>query len=132
MSDYGKFNASIPVEADPNGKSPHEPGAKLDAGKPKIRKGLLEQFPRACIAVAQVSEFGAGKYTWGGWKTVPAGDERYGDAEVRHICKAAIEGLYDKDSGLLHRAHEAWNALAALELDLQAIETTKLTGQAAP
>lgn len=109
-------------EADPFGKHPHEPGAKMDAGKAPVRRGLLEQFPRACLAVAQVTASGALKYTWGGWLTVLDGVNRYGDAECRHICKAAIEGPVDKDYGHLHAAHEAWNALARLELMLRESE----------
>ncbi len=71
------------------------------------------------MAVAEVSEFGARKYTWNGWESVPDGAARYGDAEVRHICKAVVEGERDSDSGLLHAAHEAWNSLARLELILK-------------
>lgn len=106
-------------EKDPNGKDPSQPGAKLDAGKAPIRRGLLEYFPRACEAVAEVSLFGANKYTWNGWESVPDGVNRYGDAMVRHITKAKVEGPHDKDSGLLHAAHEAWNAMARLELMLR-------------
>lgn len=111
-----------PLESDPTGRKPNEPGAKLDAGKAPVRRGLLEYFPRACIAVAEVSASGAKKYTWNGWEAVPGGVDRYGDAEVRHICKAAIEGKVDQDYGHLHAAHEAWNALARLELLLRAGE----------
>ena len=107
------------LEKDPNGKLPQEPGAKLDHGKAPIRRGVLEYFPRALEEVAKVSEFGAGKYAWKGWMSVPDGINRYGDAEGRHILKAALEGEYDRDSGLLHAAHEAWNALARLELILR-------------
>lgn len=103
-------------EKDPHGKAPGELGAKLDAGKAPIRRGLLEYFPRACMAVAEVSAFGASKYAWNGWETVPDGINRYGDAMLRHVTKARIEGLNDADSGLLHAAHEAWNAMARLEL----------------
>lgn len=106
-------------ETDPHGRKPNEAGAKLDIGKSPIRRGLLEYFPRACLAVAEVSAFGAKKYTWGGWKSVPEVIDRYGDAEMRHVVKAAIEGERDKDSGLLHAAHEAWGALARLELILK-------------
>lgn len=114
------------MERDPNGVAPSTPGAKLDAGKEPVRRGLLEYFPRACLAVARVSAAGAAKYTWNGWETVKDGVDRYGDAEVRHICKAAIEGQVDPDFGELHAAHEAWNALARLELILRQHE------QAAP
>lgn len=109
-------------EKDPHGIAAHQPGAKLDAGKAPIRRGLLEYFPRACEAVAQVSAFGAAKYTWGGWETVPDGVNRYGDAAVRHVVKARTEGPVDSDSGLLHAAHEAWNALARLELLMRETE----------
>lgn len=107
------------IEVDPHGRDPKEPGSKLDAGKSPVRRGLLEYFPRACMAVADISLFGAQKYAWKGWETVPDGIDRYGDAEVRHICNAAIEGPITKDSQKAHAAHEAWNALARLELILR-------------
>lgn len=107
------------TETTPDGKSAHEPGAKLDAGKAPVRRGLLEYFPRACLAIAQVSASGAKKYAWNGWESVENGIDRYGDAEVRHICKSVIEGEVDKDFGHLHMAHEAWNSLARLELILR-------------
>ena len=107
------------IEYDPNGNDPKKLGAKLDAGKSPIRRGLLEYFPRACLAIADVSAAGASKYTWKGWESVLDGINRYGDAEIRHIVKAAIEGPVDEDYGLLHAAHEAWNALARLELILR-------------
>ena len=108
-----------PIEVDPSGRNPHELGAKLDAGKAPVRRGLLEYFPRACIAVANVSQHGASKYAWKGWETVPDGVDRYGDAALRHVCYAAIEGPLDEHSEQLHAAHEAWNALARLELLLR-------------
>lgn len=70
-------------ETDPTGRSPKEKGAKLDHGKPPIERGLLAYFPRAAAAVAEVSAFGALKYTWNGWETVPEGMIRYGDAMLR-------------------------------------------------
>jgi len=107
------------METDPTGRSPNEPGAKLDAGKPPVLRGAIQYFPRALEAVAAVSAFGASKYTWNGWETVPDGINRYGDASVRHLTKEAVEGDNDKDSGLLHAAHTAWNSLARLELILR-------------
>lgn len=104
------------------GPNPHAPGVKLDAGKSPVRRGLLEQFPRACMAVAHLSATGADKYTWEGWEQVPNGAARYGDADVRHICNAAIEGPVDSETNHLHAAHEAWNALARLELILRELE----------
>lgn len=107
------------AEADPNGKNPHEPGAKLDAGKAPLLRGVLGYFPRALTAVAEVSAMGARKYTWGGWESVPEGVERYGDALARHILAETVDGPLDKDTDLLHAAHAAWNALARLELLLR-------------
>jgi hypothetical protein len=106
-------------EADPTGRKPHEAGAKLDLGKSPIYRGAIDYFPRAIKAVAQVSHFGATKYTWKGWETVPDGIARYSDAIGRHLVDEAIEGPITKDSGLLHAAHTAWNALAVLELKLR-------------
>ncbi len=110
-------------EAEPNGVPAGAPGAKLDAGKAPAFRGLLDYFPRACRAVADVSAFGASKYTWNGWESVPDGEARYSDALVRHLLDRAIEGPLASDSRLLHRAHAAWNALAVLELELRRLET---------
>lgn len=104
-------------EVDPHGRRPDEPGAKLDAGKPMA--SLLEDFALALSAVADVSTFGARKYSRGGWQVVPDGITRYKDAKWRHLLNARHEDV-DPDSGLLHAAHEAWNALAVLELKIRA------------
>ncbi|MBI4396861.1 MAG: hypothetical protein HY548_07185 [Elusimicrobia bacterium] len=107
------------IEADPNGKNAHETGAKLDAGKAPVVRGVLCYFPRALKAVAGVSLFGATKYTWNGWESVPDGVQRYTDALGRHLINEAIDGPVTPDSQLLHAAHVAWNALARLELMLR-------------
>lgn len=94
-------------------------GLKLDSEKPKIKKGFLEYFPRAIIEVAKLSEFGAKKYDWGNWQHVENGIERYSEAGVRHLLDSIIKGETDPESELLHATHEAWNALAKLELILR-------------
>lgn len=109
-------------EQDPNGKAAHELGAKLDAGKSPVFQGLLDYFPRACLEVARVSAKGAEKYAWKGWEQVPNGFARYSDALGRHVFAEGIDGLIDKDTGLLHAAQVAWNALARLELLLRDLE----------
>lgn len=111
--------SSLVTETDPNGKSPHEPGSKLDGGKPCLWRGFINYFPRAITEVAAVSTFGAEKYTWGGWETVPHGHERYSDAMIRHLTKESSGEVLDSDSGFSHAAHAAWNALARLELTLK-------------
>lgn len=106
-------------ETDPNGRNPHEPGAKLDAGKTPVFQGCIDYFPRAVREVAAVSAFGASKYAWKGWETVPDGVNRYSNAMVRHLISEATGESLDGDSGLLHKAHCAWNAMAVLELALR-------------
>lgn len=109
-------------EKDPNGKDPKLPGAKLDAGKSPIFRGCLSYFPRAMDAVSAVSGFGASKYAWKGWESVPDGYNRYSDAMVRHLAYEGKGEVLDPDSGLYHAAHAAWNALARLELLLKECE----------
>lgn len=106
-------------ERDPNGIAAGVPGAKLDAGKSPVMRGVLQYFPRALLAIGRVSEAGAKKYSWKGWEHVPDGIIRYGDALGRHILLEDIEGPYDSDTGLLHAAQQAWNACARLELILR-------------
>ena len=112
----------VRLEKDPNGISAKSPGSKLDAGKSPVMQGVLQYFPRALLEVAKVSQAGAAKYTWKGWETVSDGPARYGDALARHILLEDIEGIYDRDTGLLHAAQAAWNALARLELILKEME----------
>jgi hypothetical protein len=106
-------------ERDPSGIDPKSGGAKLDAGKPCLWRGAVDYFPGALRAVATVSTFGATKYSWKGWSTVPEGFERYSDAMVRHLVAESEKGPWDNDSGILHAAHAAWNALARLEFLLR-------------
>ena len=49
-------------EQDPNGKDPHQPGAKLDAGKDRVWL-CIGGFARALTAVSEVTTKGALKYT---------------------------------------------------------------------
>lgn len=93
---------------------------KFDGGK--ILAGIpFQDFPRALRAVAEIGTFGAKKYSRSSWKTVDNAMVRYTDAKFRHILEGEITPL-DIESGLLHKAHEAWNALATLELYLIEVE----------
>ena len=104
-------------DSDPDRTGAHEPGAKLDAGKPMA--GLFAQdFPRALKKIIEVVTFGAIKYTPSGWLRVPDAERRYKDALHRHLLEMEIEEL-DPDSSLPHLAHAAWNVLALLELKLR-------------
>jgi Domain of unknown function (DUF5664) len=111
-------NAAKPTESDPTGRDPHAPGAKLDAGKPRPWL-CLSGFARALAEVADVTTFGARKYTPGGWATVPNGQERYMEAFARHMLALGQGEVYDPETMLPHKAHMIWNLMAALELELR-------------
>ena len=116
-------------DKDLNGVDQPSAGAKLDAGKPRAAL-VLGGFAKALLEVAKVGTFGANKYTDNGWMEVENGKDRYADAGLRHfLYKAAGEEL-DPESGLDHLAHEAWNALARLELALRASDTKDLEQKA--
>ena len=58
---------------------------------------------------AQCLYFGAQKYEWDSWKTVPNGEQRYKEAAMRHLLyfffyPEDTDGL-DKESGLHHWIH---------------------------
>ncbi len=89
---------------------------KYDGGKSPVYRGAVSYFPRAIREVAAISAFGASKYAWKGWENVSDGYNRYSDAMVRHLTYEGEGEVLDPDSGLLHAAHCAWNALARLEL----------------
>ena len=107
------------LQKDPNGKSQHEEGSKLDDGKVPIDSLLFDYFPMALMGIAMVSEYGARKYTPKGWETVPKGKSRYTDAMARHLIKEKKQQYDDGDSGLAEVLQTAWNALARAELMLQ-------------
>lgn len=100
----------------------HVPGAKDDKGKPMA--GVLLDFSRALQLVVDVGTHGAKKYTRRGWEHVEDAETRYLDAMMRHLLAIDVDpdGL-DKETGLPHLAHVAWNALAVLELQARRKET---------
>lgn len=119
--------ATAKTEFDPNGIPANTPGAKLDAGKSPLLRGAIQYFPRAIQAVADLSAYGANKYTWNGWESVDGGIDRYGDAMVRHLIKERTEGLWDLEvlndpkypGHVMHPVAASWNSLARTELILR-------------
>lgn len=109
---------TVGAESDPMGKTAHQPGAKLDAGKPRPAL-VLGGFARALLEVTKVGTYGAMKYTDNGWMEVPNGVDRYDDAALRHWLYERTQSEADADTDLLHAAHQAWNALARLDLILR-------------
>ena len=90
---------------------------KFDGGK--VLAGIpLQDFNLALLAVAEIGTFGAKKYARSSWKTVPNAAVRYEDALVRHQLMRPTEER-DEESGMLHLAHQAWNTLAILQLQME-------------
>lgn len=101
--------------------SPIGTGLKYDGDK--VRMDLLtDGMPRALEAVGEILTFGAQKYKAHSWKAVEGNTERYNAAKVRHMIARAKGEERDPESGMLHLAHEACNALFLLELALLAAE----------
>lgn len=134
LADDEKDMWDAPLESDdlqtamlgraPDGKGQHTPGAKLDAGK--VRPALvLGGFARALWAVCEVGTHEAVKYTDNGWTEVEDEEDRYADAGLRHFLKASMGEEVDPDFECLHLAHEAWNALAKLDIHLRKNEPDK-------
>ena len=96
-------------------------GVKDDEGKAQPYKGFIKYFPRAILAISEVSVFGAKKYSWGGFLELPKGNDRYEEAQFRHKLAQCIEGddSVDEESELLHMMHEAWCAMAKVEMYLK-------------
>lgn len=104
------FEGEDPV----HGKDLHKDGTKADSGKVDLT--FLKYFSDALAEVCKVCEVGAKKYTRGGWRYVDNGIQRYDAAMLRHFfCDSDV----DRDTGCLHRAQVAWNALASLQLWLE-------------
>jgi hypothetical protein len=95
-------------------------GKKFDLGKPKLGM-VVKYFANALTAVAECGTYGQMKYApneyWDhNWGQVKHGQERYQDALMRHFLSGE---KVDSESGLRHKAHIAWNALADLELEIR-------------
>lgn len=87
-----------------------------------IARGVLAYFPRAIAAVANVSFVGNEQHNPGQpmhWAKGKSND--HADCLVRHVIEA---GTIDED-GLRHSAKAAWRALALLETELEALETSE-------
>ena len=108
---------SLKEGCDPHGIGQHEPGAKLDSGKPDA--SLLGYFGLALLEVAKVGTVGARKYTRGGWKEVPDGYNRYTAAMLRHYLAEDKQERDEGDTEMYHCAQVAWNALARLQFFLE-------------
>lgn len=100
-------------------------GMKFDDGK--IRPSIvLGDFSLALQEICKVGGYGIDKYGASNWLMVNNAHERYDNALLRHWLEGKAHE-FDTESGHLHVAHTAWNALACLELKLR--ESKALSGQ---
>ena len=96
------------------------------AEKPPVVRGVLHRFPRAILAIADLSAYGMKKHgiNLAGTDHLVAEGDAEGqrlDALGRHLCMEAIHGPKNPDDQeFLHATQAAWNALARLELLLKA------------
>ena len=82
-----------------------------------IASGLLDYFPAACAAVAELSLIGNEQHNPGEplhWARGKSTDQA--DTIVRHLLE---RGLVD-DDGVRHSTKLAWRALALLQEELEA------------
>lgn len=90
---------------------------KHDNGKPNPFS-VLSQFPHALEEVVKRGDDALAKYdTYTNWRTVNA--DRYKNALMRHQLAIWKGEAVDQETGQLHYAAVAWNALAILELELE-------------
>lgn len=107
---------------------PHGTIVSSDAGERKeipLVSGLLDYFPSALIAVADVSRVGNEQHNPGQemqWARGKSTD--HADSLVRHLID---RGLIDND-GVRHTAKVAWRALALLQEELE--EAGEVAGRA--
>lgn len=92
-------------------------GAKHDSGKLLFRP-LMNGLAASLRVVSAVLTYGAKKYQEDSWQDVPDAKCRYENALYRHQNERA-EDMFDKESGLLHSAHVACNALFVLYFDIK-------------
>lgn len=87
---------------------------KNDRADGKLRWELL---PLETIEqVVRVYTFGAEKYAPDSWQNLDDGYRRYKAALMRHIVAHEKGEMVDDESGILHLAHAAWNAIAMLHI----------------
>lgn len=96
-----------------------------DAAKRKtfpVGTGVLDYFPDALVAVAEVSYVGNQQHNPGkplNWNRSKSSDES--DTLIRHFLQ---RGTLDSD-GIRHSAKMAWRALALLQKEIEAAQLEK-------
>ena len=92
-------------------------GIKYDSNKPRLAEMIIS-FREALTELCKVYEFGLNKYGKDNFRELENGKNRYLNALIRHMV-AEEDNPVDKESGISHSAHMAFNALAYLFFDLK-------------
>ena len=82
-----------------------------------VFSGVLSYFPRAMVALAQLSKAGNDKHNPGEplhWSREKSKD--HADCIARHLLE---HGTVDPDDGFSHTVKVAWRALALLEVEME-------------
>lgn len=88
---------------------------KNDVVDDKLRWDLLPL--QEIEEIVKVYHAGAKKYGPNRWQNLEDGYNRYKAAMIRHLLEYEKGERYDKDTGCMHLAQLAWNAIALLYLD---------------
>lgn len=92
-------------------------GKKNDLQDGKVRMDLLP-WPEL-EEIAKVFTAGARKYGENTWQHLDNGYERYKGALLRHLTEVEKGNEVDEDTGCLHCAQIAWNAIAMLHFKME-------------
>lgn len=102
-----------------NDRAPFVPEDARERKALPVYSGFVKYFPRAMLAVAELSRIGNDQHNPGTplhWDRSKSKDEH--DALLRHLMEA---GQIDSD-GVRHSTKVAWRAMAALEKELERAE----------
>lgn len=89
---------------------------KNDRKDHKVRMELLPW--NELEEIAKVYTAGANKYGPNKWQNLPDGYQRYKGAMLRHLTEVEKGNDVDPDTGCLHAAQVAWNAIAMLHFKM--------------
>lgn len=95
-------------------------GRKFDEGKPQPDL-ILRGMSLALLEVSKVGTFGAQKYDADNWMNLEP--VRFRNAGQRHMLYRFTGEENDPETQITHLAHEAWNKLAELELELRKLNS---------
>jgi len=115
-------STNSPIGSLPVGKTALLPSAAQDRKALPLYSGLVKYFPRALVAVAELSRIGNDQHNPGQplhWDKSKSTDHL--DCLMRHILEI---GSLDSDK-VLHDVKVAWRGLAHLETVLEALEQSK-------